>query len=261
MSTMLDRERYELILRLLARGRYARVSELAGLLRSSPATVRRDLTRLEQAGLLRRVRGGAELARAMEDGREEKPPQPPFEARQGIMLEKKRRIARRAAALCEEEETIMIDGGSTTFQMVEFLRDARLQIITNSFAIAEYLVNHSANTIILNGGTIYRDSRLVLDPFQDSLFRRYYASRVFMGVYGIDELGATNNEPLLIQAERTMIEQARRLVILADSSKFGRRGSLMLCGFEKMHTLITDSDISPQARELVESRGVELIVV
>ncbi len=154
----------------------------------------------------------------------------------------------------------MIDGGSTTYQMVEFLKETRLQVITNSFAIAENLVGHSQNDVILNGGMIYRDSKLVLDPLQDNIFRHYYATRVFMGVYGLDELGATNTDLLLIQTERAMIENARELVILADSSKFGRRGSLMLCSFERIHTIITDSGISDEQRRLVEARGVRLIV-
>ena len=155
----------------------------------------------------------------------------------------------------------MIDGGSTTFQMVEFLREARLQVITNSFAIAEHLFRHSRVEVILNGGRLDRDSELVLAPHPESIFRQYYASRVFMGVYGIDELGATNTEQLLIQAERDMIGNARQLIILADSSKFDRRGSLMLCGFEKIHTIITDAGITGAQRELVESKGVRLIVV
>lgn len=283
MGELLDRERHELILRLLARSRYARVAELAGLLRSSETTVRRDLARLARAGLLRRVRGGAtrdalpergsappaaggprvtagEDARVPPEGGPEGAPLPPFEIRRGIMLEKKRRIARRAAELCADQETVMIDGGSTTYQMVEFLEGARLQVITNSFAVAQYLVDRSRNSVILNGGLIDRDSRLVLDPFQETIFRHYYATRVFMGVYGIDELGATNTDPLLIQAERAMIEHSRELVVLADSSKLGRRGSLLLCGLERIHTLITDDGIRPEQRELVESRGVRLIV-
>jgi DeoR family ulaG and ulaABCDEF operon transcriptional repressor len=169
--------------------------------------------------------------------------------------------ALRAAALCTDGETVLIDGGSTTFQMAEFLRSARLQIITNSFAIAQSLAGHSGNTIILSGGILYPDSQLVLDPFQDEAFRNYYAAKVFMGVYGIDELGATNTDHLLIKTERAMIEHARELVVLADSSKWGRRGSLLLCGLEKIHTLITDGGVTEEQRELASSRGVRLLVV
>jgi len=222
--------------------------------------VRRDLAKLETAGKLRRIRGGAELAEAPADS-VEPTAQLPFEYRKGILLEKKRLIAHKAASLCSDGETVIIDGGSTTFQMVEFLREARLKIITNSFAIAEVLIKHSQNTVILNGGIVYPDSQLILDPFQEEGFRNYSATKVFMGVYGIDELGATNTDMLLIKTERAMIERGRELIVLADSSKFNRRGNLMLCGFEKIGTIITDRGISEKQREMVLAKGVNLVSV
>ncbi|GAI95343.1 unnamed protein product, partial [marine sediment metagenome] len=101
---MLDRERHELILRVLRQSRFVSVADIVGLVKSSEATVRRDFARLEQAGLLRRVRGGAELPES--EASSIKPvTQLPFEYRKGIMLEKKRMIARKAASLCGEEET------------------------------------------------------------------------------------------------------------------------------------------------------------
>ena len=154
----------------------------------------------------------------------------------------------------------MIDGGSTTYQMTEFLRDLRLQVITNSFAIAHELAHGSRCTVILSGGVVHPDSQLVLDPFGEDMFANYTASRLFMGVYGIDETGATNTEALLIKTERAMIERARTLVVLADSSKFDRRGSLLLCGFEKINVLITDPGIDMRHREMLASRGVQVIV-
>jgi DeoR family ulaG and ulaABCDEF operon transcriptional repressor len=257
---MLERERQALILRVLRQGRFASVSDIASLARVSEATVRRDLSHLAGRGLLRRVRGGAELADPP-PGAESSGTQLPFAYRQGLELEKKRSIARRAVSLCSEGDTVFIDGGSTTFQMAEFLRSTRLQIMTNSFAIAQALVGVSENTVVLSGGTIYPDSQLILDPFEEEAFRNYYATRAFMGVYGLDEMGATNTELLLIRTERAMIEHSRDLVVLADSSKFNRRGSLKLCGLERIRTLITDSGITPEQGEMVRSQSVELIVV
>ncbi len=255
---MLSAERHALLLRVLSQSRFASVGELAGIARSSEATIRRDLGRLEESGRVRRVRGGAELAAGEETG--EQPGELPFEYRKGIQLENKRLIARAAAALCTDGETVMIDGGSTTYQMTEFLRDLRLQVITNSFAIAHDLARGSRCTVILSGGVVHPDSQLVLDPFGEDMFANYAASRLFMGVYGIDETGATNTEALLIKTERAMIERARTLVVLADSSKFDRRGSLLLCGFEKINALITDDGIDARHKEMLASRGVQVIV-
>lgn len=257
---MLSAERHQMILRVLRRGRFATVTEISEAVRSSAATIRRDLARMEAAGLLRRVRGGAEIqaeeGSAGTLGAEELP----LEYRKGILLEKKRLIAKAAAAMCEDGETVMIDGGSTTYQMAEFLMDREIRIITNSFAIADVLVPRSRCTLILNGGVVRMDSQLVLDPFGSDMFANYSASKLFMGAFGIDETGATNNDSLLIKTERAMIERARHLVVLADSTKFDRRGSLFLCGFEKIHTIITDSGISEGHRALIAARGVRLVI-
>ena len=273
---MLSVERRELILRVLRGERFAAVGDIARLSDASEATVRRDLAALETDGLVRRVRGGAELAAtggvvgggaAAEDAAAEEglrgsgSAQLPFERRKGIMQEKKRRIAKAAAALCADEETLFIDGGSTTFMMTEFLSARGLQVITNSFAIAERLVRFPGCTVILNGGVVSPESQLVLDPFAEDMFSKYSASKAFMGIYGIDETGATNTEMLLIRTERAMIDRARELVVLADSSKFDRRGSLFLCGLERIRVLITDTGIPERWREMALAKGVRLIVV
>jgi DeoR family ulaG and ulaABCDEF operon transcriptional repressor len=256
---MLESERHDLIRRVLRQSRFVRVADIVSLVGSSEATVRRDFSKLEQAGFLIRIRGGAEFGGGKY---QPKSPivQPSFECRKGILAEKKRLIARKAASLCSDGETIIIDGGSTTYQMAEFLESARLQIITNSFAIAEYLVKHSSNSVILNGGMIYPDSQLILDHFQEDTFKNYYAGKVFMGCYGIDDLGVTNTDMLLIKTEKAMIEHSKELIILADSSKFNRRGSLMLCAFAQIHAVITDRDIAPKQQELMRSKGINLII-
>ena len=278
---MLDRERHETILRVLNRSRFVTVGDIAMLVKSSEATVRRDFDKLEKLGHLYRVRGGAEVVGWVEDvsgaadagragdageglsahGPHSLRGQLPYEYRQGVELEKKRQIAKKACSLCRDEETVIIDGGSTTYQMVEFLRGSKLKIITNSLAIASHLVKHSSNTVIIHGGVIYPDSELILDPFQEGAFKNYYADKLFMSPSGIEELGATNTDMLIIQTERSMLEHSRQLIIVADSSKFGRRGNLLLCGFERIHTLITDSGITEAWTETLRSNGVQLIVV
>jgi len=251
---MLSAERHELILRFLRRARFATVSDIARAVRSSAATTRRDLEILSREGLVQRVRGGAEITRLPEVS------EPPLEYRKGVNMEKKRFIAKAAAEMCQDGETIIIDGGSTTFPMAEFLRDRELKIITNSFAIAAALVPRSKCTVIVGGGVVRMDSQLVLDPFGEDVFSNYSASRVFMGAFGIDETGATNNDSLLIKTERAMIERARELVVLVDSTKFGRRGSLFLCGFQKIKAIITDDGIPESTRAMISSRGVSLVI-
>jgi len=260
---MLAAERRALILRLLARDGVAPLADLRRLSGASEATLRRDLARLAREGAIERVRGGAVAGR--KPRADEAPPPPramelPLEERSGIAAENKRRIARRASELCADGDTIMVDGGSTTLQLAPFLRGLRLRVITNSLALAEDLARDSSCTVIICGGVVQPASRLILDPFREDPFSDYSASLAFMGVFGIDEDGATNTDGPLIRTERSMIDRVRRLVVLADSLKFGRRGSLRLCGFERISTVVTDDGVEERWKALLAERGVELII-
>jgi DeoR family ulaG and ulaABCDEF operon transcriptional repressor len=154
----------------------------------------------------------------------------------------------------------MVDGGSTTLQLAPFLVGRRLTVITNSLPLAEDLSRDPASTVILGGGVVRPVSRLILDPFREDPFSGYTASTVFMGVFGVDEDGASNTDELLIRTERAMIDRARRLVVMADAGKFGHRGSLRLCGFDRISAIVTDDGIDARWRALLAERGVELVI-
>ena len=173
---MLDRERRETILRLVKQNTFISVHDIETLTGVSEATVRRDLAKLEESGLVSRVRGGAEATENLK-AQAEISHELPFAYRQGIMHEKKRLIAKQAASMCADGETVFIDGGSTTYQMVEFLSSLRCKIITNSFAIAEYLVKNSDNSIYLPGGIVNPESQLILDPFDADMYSNFNACK------------------------------------------------------------------------------------
>ena len=107
---------------------------------------------------------------------------------------------------------------------------------------------------------IYPDSQLLVDPFGSTIFRNYNASKVFMGVKGIDERGVSNSDMLLIRLDQEMIERGKELIILADSSKFGQSGELILCGFDRISAIITDSGVPESAREMLKAKNVQLII-
>ncbi|MEL6887559.1 MAG: DeoR/GlpR family DNA-binding transcription regulator, partial [Pseudomonadota bacterium] len=157
-------------------------------------------------------------------------------------------------------ESIIINGGTTTFQMVHPLASRRMQVFTNSFPIAEHLLKHSKNSVMLSGGTIYREQNIILSPFDNDVTRNFYARRMFMGAQGLGPLGLMEADPLLIQAEQKLIGQADELVVLVDSSKFAQRSSLVLCALDRIHTVITDEGISDQAASMLEAADVTLIV-
>jgi DeoR family ulaG and ulaABCDEF operon transcriptional repressor len=254
---MHERERHKLILNAVQERPVATIGALVEMTGTSEATIRRDIAALHLQGRLRRVRGGAEAL---------SPPQfvglagRPFKVSETVHIEQKRAIARKAASLCADGDSIILNAGTTTFQMVHYLGQSRLQVMTNSFAIAEHLVKHSRNTVMVPGGVIYREQSAILSPFDNDVTKNFFAHRMFMGAQGIGRLGIMERDPLLIQGETKLIHQAEELVILADSSKFGQRSSLILCGLDRVHTIITDDGVEDGVAALLEGAGVRLIV-
>ena len=254
---MHEKERHRIILSAAQEKPVVTVPELVELTDSSEATIRRDIATLHLQKKLRRVRGGAESIN---------PPQfvglagRPFSVNETQHMAEKRAIARAAADLCNDGDAIIINGGTTTFQMVHPLAAKRLQVFTNSFPIAEHLLKHSKNTILLSGGTIYREQNIILSPFDNDVTRNFYAQRMFMGAHSIGPLGLMEADPLLIQAEQKLINQADELVVMVDSSKFRRRSSLILCPLERIATVITDDGLEDRAAKMLEAAGVKLIV-
>lgn len=233
------------------------VVDLCSLTGASEATIRRDIAALHVQQKLRRVRGGAEAI---------SPPQfvglagRPFSVNETLQTREKQAIARAAVEMCQDGDSIIINGGTTTFQMVHPLASRRLQVFTNSFPIAEHLLRHSKNTITLSGGAIYREQNIILSPFDNDVTRNFYANRMFMGAQGIGPIGLMEADPLLVQAEQKLIGQADELVVLVDSSKFAQRSSLVLCPLERIGTIITDDRISDKSAAMLEAADVTLIV-
>ena len=254
---MLETERHRIILSAVQEKPVVTVADLCALTGVSEATVRRDIAQLHLAKKLRRVRGGAEaIAPPHYAGINARP----FAVNQTVNVAEKRAIAQAAVELCQDGDAIIINGGTTTFQMVHPLTTKRLQVFTNSFPIADHLLKQSKNTVLLPAGAIYREQNIILSPFDADGSSHFYAKRMFMGCRGLGPLGLMEGDPLLVQAEQKLIGQAEELIVLADSSKFRQRSSLLLCPLKRIHTVITDDGIDDRATAMLEAAEVHLIV-
>lgn len=251
-------ERRKQLLKLLEHHQHASVDQMVAWLEVSPATVRRDIHWLAERRLLARTRGGmARLASRQQASLVSQS----FHGSLDQNARAKRAIARHAASLCQDGDTIIINGGTTTFMMAEFLATRQLKVITNSFAMAERLLSTSDNEVILPGGTVYREQNVILSPFARDVHEHHYASKMFMSVYGLSMLGLMEADPVLIEAEKTLIEQAEQIIVLADSSKLERRAGLILCGLNRVHMVITDTLAGPGALRALEGAGVRVMAV
>ncbi|SEK53680.1 DeoR/GlpR family DNA-binding transcription regulator [Pacificibacter marinus] len=255
---MHEKDRHRVILSAVQDRSVVTVIDLCALTGASEATVRRDINTLDEQKRLRRVRGGAEaLTTAPFVGLSGRP----FSVNETLHIAEKQAIAAAAVAMCQDGEPIIINGGTTTFQMVHLLASRQLQVFTNSFPIAEHLLKNSSNTVLLSGGIIYREQNIVLSPFENDVTRNFYAKRVFMGAQGIGPLGLMEQDPLLIQAEQKLIGQAEELIVLVDSSKFANRSSLILCALDRIDTIITDEGIDDRTAAMLEAADITLTVV
>ena len=259
---MLEKQRHQLIIDFLDEARFASVRTLSSQLNTSEATIRRDINKLFELKKLKKIRGGAESVAAVEEDKRIRPlSASAFAANQSVNADKKKRIAEKAVSICEESESIIINGGTTTYMMGEFLVKRNINILTNSFKLAHYVGEHGSNQLTLPGGEIYRDQGIVLSSFENDTIQYYHGSKMFMGTQGVTSIGVTESDPLLIRAEQKLKKQAAQLIVLVDSSKLGTRGNFIFCPLKDVDILITDDEADPAIVREIMDHGVEVLVV
>ncbi len=250
-----------MFLQLLDERQFVSVPEMAEMLNSSEATIRRDINKLAQKDLIRKIRGGAQAHD--KDGNE---PRRPSLIGSSFLLSKeehsdvKRQIARKAVELCEDGESIVINAGSSTYMMSEFLCERNLQLLTNSFFLAQDLAVNSDNQISIPGGELYRKQGIILSSFEHDTSEYYHATKMFMGTPGISDFGVMESDPLLVRAEQKLRNRSEKLIILADSSKIGARSNFMVCPLEDVDILITDKQADEKTLIEFEREGIEVII-
>jgi DeoR family transcriptional regulator, ulaG and ulaABCDEF operon transcriptional repressor len=254
---MLERERHNLILKFVDERTIASVGDLVDLLGASEATVRRDINVLAERGAVQRIRGGAEAIRPRH---RVQLAGMPFAMSQDVSVPQKRAIARAAAALIEPRESIIINGGTTTYALVEFLQDSDLDILTNSFPIAAKLFATSRNRITLPGGTILREQNIVLSPFENDAIESFWGNKLFVGCYGLNRFGMMEADPLIVQAHTKLLKRSEHVVVMADSSKLRRKSAMIVAGLDRINTIVTDDGAKPEELEDFRSAGIQVIV-
>lgn len=240
------------ILEILTRENRVEVSELSGLLGVSQVTVRKDLDALERRGIIRREHGFA-LLRSADD----------INGRIAYHYEQKRRIALKAVELVEDGDTVMIESGSCCALLAEALTETKkdISIITNSAFIADYIRSKSDFETILLGGIYQRDAQIMVGPMVRQCAENFLVELFFIGTDGYaPQAGFTNRDQMRAQAVRDMARQCSQVVVLTESEKFSKHGSVPLNLGEKLRTVITDERISPESRRELESKGIKVLM-
>ena len=256
---MLEKHRQQLIKDILDQQQFASVRSLTEKLSASEATIRRDITKMSKRGEITKIRGGAESINGE--------PKKKHISSSAFMVDKtkhadtKKLIAKRAVELCADGDSIIINGGSSTYMMGEYLSDLHLNILTNSFVLANYITENSDNQVTMPGGEIYREQGIILSSYETDSTEYYHGTMMFMGTPGIGKFGVMESDPLLIRSEQKLKKQTEKLVILADSSKLGKRSNFILCPLSDVDILITDTNADPGLVSYFEENGIEVILV
>ena len=263
---MLIAERQSRLKDLLARKGMSDLDSLSSELQVSQSTIRRDVEHLEKTGLVRRTHGGViwvgdDDRSAGGTGAGSNGARPyAFDQRMGYQIEAKRRIARAAARLVRPGQTVLIDGGTTTFYLAQELLGQTLQLVTNSLPIANLFINDENVELVLVGGLLYPRYGVLLGPMAEHELGTIHAQTLFISVAGVHDGALYNQNLLLVQAERRMMEQAQQVVLLVDSGKFGQQALARLCGLGDIDVLVTDAALSGEMRRQVVDAGLQLVI-
>lgn len=254
MADMLMAERESVILEILERNGIVRLSELRERLGVTERTLRRDLQRLEDMGLLRRTRGGAVSTKhhAVED--------PPAEMRLGQMVEEKRRIAAMAASRIEKGARLILDSGTTALEIAKWLpKNYDLSVVTNNVMVLTELAKRDDVEVVLCGGSLRRSTLSIIGPYAQHLLSGVRADLAFVGVTAVtDELDFTTSNFFEAEIKKEMIRAASYTFVVCDRSKFGKRDLARFAGPEEVDEVITDNGIEGRWVNELEQAGISI---
>ena len=255
-----QKRRDDQILKLLLRRGSVSVEELISLLGASAPSIRRDLTRMEARGLVKRTHGGAALVHELlyEPFRYDTS----FQIREQRFVQEKRQIGINAAELVNENETIGLTAGTTTTWVARSLRYRNhLTIVTNAVNIAMELCNTPGLKTLVTGGYVgWPWSFSLAGAAAIRFLGDIFLDKLFLSVSGIDaERGATTNEPEEALTFRAMVKQAKQVIVVADSSKLGVTTPSLICPIKDVNILVTNEGASSHAIADFSRHGIKVI--
>lgn len=247
-------ERRRIILEDLQENKQVSISELNKRFAVSEVTLRKDLRYLENKNLLIRSRGGA--MRPVKVGNDLS-----IEKRKVLNLAQKKSIAATACSLIKEGDTIILDSGTTIMQLAQHLKNFRkLTIITNALDIAIKLSEFNNLKIIVPGGVFHKKSLSLVGVTAVENFKMFRADKYFVSADGINTEGIFTANLDEGQIAKLIMSYAKENVVLVDSSKFDRNGIINFASLSKIHTLVTDKNISQNYLYSLTELGIKVLI-
>ena len=249
-------KRHQAILDLLQKEGYVGVSQLCEMFNVSAVTIRKDLKLLENKGLLFRTHGGATFENPYINDRN-------VSEKEKIHVKEKNAIAEAAVKLIKPEDSIMIGSGTTMQSLAKAINiEGNLNVTTSSLNVSLELTKSPYYDILQLGGNVRHSSSSVTGHFSQAILENISCNLLFLGVDGIDiSYGCTTTNLGEAMLNKKMIESAQKIIILADSSKFNRKGFGKICDISEIHHIITDSEISSTLAQEIRDLGIQLTLV
>lgn len=241
-------------MKLLQEFRSMKINVLSQQLEVSRETIRKDLYEMEDKGLIRKVHGGAILNKANLETK--------YVNRQNTNFLEKKSIAKEAAKLVENGDIIYVDYGTTALLLArELMNKENLTIITNSLPIANELVDYTDFQVIVIGGVIRKNGKSMYGSVANLGVKNLYVDIGFFGIAGVDfEAGYTNFHMGESEISRLMIQHSRKVVMMADYSKFNTLAMNKVASVEDVDVLITDGNCSPEMLNGFRLRSLNIVV-
>lgn len=246
-------KRLEQLREILGQDRVVRVEELTEQLGVSSATIRRDLGELEKLGIVQRVYGGAVSTGGRLD-------EPLFDDKTSVAAAEKRRIAQAALEYISPNDTIYLDGGSTVLELARLLKErSNVNVVTNSLRAAVELAGGGPR-LILVGGELRRLAQTTVGPLTRFMIQELHVDKAFMGTIGLSlDEGLTTTDPTEAYTKELIMDHAREVILLADSSKVHKVSFTRAGRLEKVRVLITDDGVDRKFAKELNKRGVEVV--
>lgn len=249
-------DRHRLILEKLEEDGFVNVNELSKEFNVSLVTIRKDLKLLEERKLLFRSHGKAIPVNPYIT-------EHPVNIKEKIHTKEKNKIAIAAALTLEPHDSIIIASGTSVIEFARHIRPIEgLTVLTASLNTAIILAEHKEIDVMQLGGIVRSSSSSVVGPIGEKMLAEFTFTKLFLGVDGIDlEYGLTTTSSMEASLNKEMIKAAHKIIVLADSSKFNKKGFGRICGLDEVDQIITDDGIDEKTKNRLVELGVELTIV
>lgn len=249
-------KRHKFILEQLKIDGYVKVQELSEKLDVSEVTIRKDLKHLESKKMLYRNHGSASSLSSIITDKH-------IDEKDKIKKEEKIRIAKYANTLLEPNDKIIIASGTTLLTFADEINlDGPITVITSSVKISLALCYKPDIDVIQLGGVMRKNSVSVIGHYAENVLTSLSCNKLFLGVDGIDlDYGLTTSDINETYINQQMIDVSQKVIVLTDSSKFGKRGFCKICDFNRIHHIITDTNAPSHVVDLIREKGIEVTLV